>query len=127
MSYSHISLTKDELRQYKQKFIETYIRTFDIHLRQLVDMRNKIFNHVRQMDELINNTTSNIVRFDLYSDFHSVFANEPVPDKWVDIFNEITTKINQNIVEFNNLDVVYLGDLGSLDLDQRIISSIKNS
>jgi hypothetical protein len=126
LSFSSVSLTKDELRQYRQQFIENYIKVFDMHLRQLVDIRNKIFSHVRQMDELLNNYSPDVVRFDLYSDFLSALAHEPVPDKWQIIFDEVIRKVINNIVEFNNLNVIYLDD-HSFDMDKKIIHSIKNS
>ena len=93
-------------------------------------MRNKIHKQVKQIDRLLNDYyfTSNIIRIEQYS-LEGMLggSTEPIPDKWVDIFNEIIIKLNHNTVEFNNLDVVYLDDLDNLDLDQRITRSVTNS
>jgi hypothetical protein len=130
LSYETFSFTREELRKYKEQFFLTYIRPFDIHIRQLVDMRNKLHEQVKQMDKILHDYyfTSNIIRIDQYS-FDGIFggSTERIPDKWQEIFNEIIVKVNHNTCEFNNLDGAYLGDLQSLDLDQRIIRSIKNS
>jgi hypothetical protein len=118
LSYQRFSFTREELGRYKEQFFFTYIRPFDIHLTQLVSIRNKLHNKVKEIDNIINNNyfTSNIIRIEQYS-FEL--------DKWQDIFNEIITKVNQNTLEFYNLGE-YL-DLDHLDLDQKIIQSVKNS
>jgi hypothetical protein len=127
LSYQTFSFTREELRKYKKQFFLTYIRPFDIHLTQLVDMRNKLHNQVKQIDSILNDYyfTSNIIRIEQCS-LDEVFGFGEPRNKWIDIFNEIITKVNHNTVEFSNLDAVYL-DLDHLDLDPILAQSVKNS
>lgn len=105
--------------RYKEEFIQTYIRTFDIYISQLVDMRNKIFQHAK-IDQIPINRYTNTACIDTFEWLEG-------DDKWQEIFDNIIRKVTQNILEFNDLNAFYLQDLSRFDFDKKILRSAQNS
>ena len=128
MSYHTYSLSRRELTKYKDKFFETYIKPFDMHLVQLVDMRNRLYSQVKQLDRILHTSNSDVMRFDVFSNIYEVFGGsvEKPLDKWQEIFDEVIRKLYNNMIEFSNLDASFL-DVHSFELDEKIIKSVKNS